>query len=54
MTTIYQYMVQLVGQPTTELGEYALYIGSVFIAVFGLWSITSIILVLFRGAWSRL
>lgn len=53
-TTIYEFLVQLVGQPTSEYGEYALYIGAVFITVFVMWSITSIILALFRGGWSRL
>lgn len=52
--TIYDYLVQLIGQPTTEWGEYALYTGAVVITVFVMWSITSIILALFRGGWSRL
>ena len=52
--TIYNLLCQLIGTPTTEIGESALYIGAVLVTIFVLWSITSILLVLLRGAWSRL
>lgn len=51
---IYTMLSDLIGTPPNEMAEYALYLGCVVIVLFVLWSFTSILLHLFRGAWDRL
>lgn len=51
MTTIYDLLVTLIGQPTTEYGEYAIYIGAVFIAIFVIYSLLNLVYMVFRSMW---
>lgn len=53
-TTIYDLLVSIIGTPTTEYGEYALYIGAVFVTIFVLYSLLNLVYLIFRGMWGNL
>lgn len=53
-STIYDLLVSIIGQPTTEYGEYAIYIGAVFIAVFVIYSLLNLVYMVFRSMWGNL
>lgn len=52
--TIYDLLVSIIGQPQTEYGEYAIYIGAVFLTLFVIYSLLNLVYMLFRGMWGNL
>lgn len=53
-TTIYDLLVSIIGTPQTEYGEYAIYIGAVFITIFVIYSLLNLVYMMFRAMWGNL
>lgn len=53
MDTVYNLLIQLVGEPVGEWGPYVLYVCSCFISCFVLYALLNLILTLFRWIWGQ-
>ena len=53
-TTIYDLLVQLIGEPITEYGQYVVYVLATALTGFVLFMLLNMILTLFRWLWGQM